>query len=494
MSLRGSPLRVASVPTLPSASSPFMKPAHGTGSGRILAASIAANVVLVIALLLWVGLDSMPLPTESRIASEQSSESAILLTRLKGDVQVLHGYLESAKQSMEEEIHTGSRSDKAILPAVQQAVQHQPEALQQQLLDLRGKVQELRQQNTQLEAELNATADERVWLTVGIPTVPRRNEADYLTRTLETLLQELPSDSTDPLYARVRVLVMNNRPGNHSVFYAVKERVRSGPEGDLFVAKARLYLAMVDNPGTLPDPTPDMPDPDDLNNPTNRPGREVRRQTCDLITLLEMAEPLSHYYLFMEDDFRVCPYAIRIMDYIVRKLNAVPSTAAWLAVRLSYGMNGILITVKNLPSLISYMRTHTARLPPDLLWLEWFQGRRPETWDAVRGHPLYVYHKNLLDHIGALSSFAVRPERLPFPRCFDSMATVWSIHTKERFNDKACGHTDLSPCPRDDGAEAWTHHHVTWPYQVDDTERDHPATPPPAPVLPTNISLTAAAS
>ena len=79
-------------------------------------------------------------------------------------------------------------------------------------------------------------------------------------------------------------------------------------------------------------------------------------------------------------------------------------------------------------------RMHTARLPPDLLWLEWFQGRRPETWDAVRGHPLYVYHRNLLDHIGALSSFAVRPERLPFPRCFDSMATVWSIHTKERFN------------------------------------------------------------
>ena len=53
---------------------------------------------------------------------------------------------------------------------------------------------------------------------------------------------------------------------------------------------------------------------------------------------------------------RVCPYAIRIMGYIVRKLNAVPSTASWLAVRLSYGMNGILIPVKNLPSLISYMR------------------------------------------------------------------------------------------------------------------------------------------
>ena len=79
-------------------------------------------------------------------------------------------------------------------------------------------------------------------------------------------------------------------------------------------------------------------------------------------------------------------------------------------------------------------RAHTARLPPDLLWLEWFQGRAQETWDTVRGHPLYVYHKNLLDHIGTHSSFAIRPDRLPFPQCFDSMAKVWSIHPLERFN------------------------------------------------------------
>lgn len=41
--------------------------------------------------------------------------------------------------------------------------------------------------------------------------------------------------------------------------------------------------------------------------------REVRKQTCELITLLEMAQPLSHYYLFMEDDFRCArtPYAVR---------------------------------------------------------------------------------------------------------------------------------------------------------------------------------------
>ena len=52
----------------------------------------------------------------------------------------------------------------------------------------------------------------------------------------------------------------------------------------------------------------------------------------------------------------------------------------------------------------------------------------------MRGHPLYVYHKNLLDHIGTHSSFAIRPDRLPFPQCYDSMAKVWSIHPLERFN------------------------------------------------------------
>ena len=62
---------------------------------------------------------------------------------------------------------------------------------------------------------------EKAWLTVGIPTVPRKNEADYLTRTLESLLEELPLDPTDPMYANVRIVVMNNQKGNHSVFYKV---------------------------------------------------------------------------------------------------------------------------------------------------------------------------------------------------------------------------------------------------------------------------------
>jgi len=56
---------------------------------------------------------------------------------------------------------------------------------------------------------------------IGIPTVPRRNGTDYLTRTLASLLEELPLDPTDVLFRRVKVIVMNNRPGNHSAWSKV---------------------------------------------------------------------------------------------------------------------------------------------------------------------------------------------------------------------------------------------------------------------------------
>jgi hypothetical protein len=64
----------------------------------------------------------------------------------------------------------------------------------------------------------------------------------------------------------------------------LKERLQRGSHSDPFVAKARVYVAMLDNPGSSPDPTPDAPDPDDFNNPTNRPGRQAPCQHHDLPT------------------------------------------------------------------------------------------------------------------------------------------------------------------------------------------------------------------
>lgn len=129
---------------------------------------------------------------------------------------------------------------------------------------------------------------------------------------------------------------------------------------------------------------------------------EVRKQTCDLITLMEMGAATSQYYMFMEDDFRVCAPAafapfflvmlarararftlnsspggeagtvgrcnhfVRASHYIIDKANREHPN--WLAIRVSYGMNGIIMRSADLNLLSKYLRDGTARLPPDLLW------------------------------------------------------------------------------------------------------------------------------
>jgi len=274
---------------------------------------------------------------------------------------------------------------------------------------------------------------------IGITSAPRPGGISYLASTLASLLAELPDSADDPLGpAAVEVLVMNMEPGAHDAFYAA----RAGVGGS---AKGRAYLRFLDRPGPCEDPTPDAPPVDDLNNPRNRPGKEVRRQTCDVATLLEAAAPRGRHYLFMEDDFETCGHALRALRYAL--LKAALRAPDWLALRVSYGMNGIAMRQEDLPALAAYLRQHAARLPPDLLWQEWAsRGGEPTGASAARRRPLLVFRQNLLAHTGAVSSFAVRPHRRAWPGCYAPMATVWSLAAAEKFDADGCAEEDLSPC------------------------------------------------
>jgi len=286
---------------------------------------------------------------------------------------------------------------------------------------------------------------QRNWLFLGIPTVPRRNNMDYLSTTLNTLLDQLPSDPADPFRNKIKAVIMNNKPGEHEVYTNAKRAHQSASD------PKNMLLEFMDNPGLIPDPAPHLPDPDDLNNPTNRPGHEVRKQTCDLITLMEMGANTSDYYMFMEDDFRVCPHFVRATHYVIDKANL--QHPSWLAIRVSYGMNGIVMKSADLRLLSAYLRQHTARLPPDLLWQEWVSDAHKNP--QIRGRPLLVYKHNLLDHIGTVSSFAIRPNRPKWPGCYESMASVWSLSRMEQF-DRRCMHDDISPCEnKQSGGPDW---------------------------------------
>ena len=55
----------------------------------------------------------------------------------------------------------------------------------------------------------------------------------------------------------------------------------------------------------------------------------------------------------------------------------------WLALRVSYGFNGVIVHQPDLASLADHLAGHFDRRPPDHLLFEWFSGERPETRSAL---------------------------------------------------------------------------------------------------------------
>ena len=62
---------------------------------------------------------------------------------------------------------------------------------------------------------------------------------------------------------------------------------------------------------------------------------------------------------------------IPVLQYIVRKANLLPNLTNWLGIRISYGMNGVLLRSADVPSFVSVLRKGVTVKPPDLLWRDW---------------------------------------------------------------------------------------------------------------------------
>ena len=291
------------------------------------------------------------------------------------------------------------------------------------------------------------------YLAIGINTVPRRGDPDYLRRTVHALLDNLPEDEDDPLYGRVTIAIMNcGEPGKHKVYYEVKEEL-ANPHGAY--AGKRVYIDFLESPRKYKDPTPNAPDPDDLNNPTNRPGRHVRKQSLDVISVMDVLMGKARYYMFMEDDFVACANMFRALAYAIAKANALHADR-WFGMRVSYGMNGIIIKDEHCLPLKQLLLSKVAKLPPDLNWIEFYRNQ------VRQGHPLVVFEQNLLEHIGGTSSFAVRPNRPNWPGCFASMHAVWSLQQDEKFQPQCKSRNDISPCQSPGAPPDWALKKAVW--------------------------------
>jgi hypothetical protein len=334
-------------------------------------------------------------------------------------------------------------------------------------------------------------------LVIGIPSMRRQGDADYVLRTLHYLLSQTvtngtgllapggqgASDVPGPHPLRIRVLAMDNtrQPGAHVAFEAAAARYCRGAAGAggagaealgpctpaqalghalLRAPRSALTLAWNGQPR--------LQDGEDAGD-DNFPGARVRAQSRDVVALLQLAHALHASdgsgaggaegamaaYMFLEDDFRVCAQGLRALALGLARAGALhpgsaPEAPAWNALRVSYGLNGGILRGEDVPVFGGYLARHLARRPPDHLLVEWFAGERPESAEHKRGRPHAAFRYNVLEHFGASSSLRGKAAPL-YAVCYAELneGVVFEV---EAFKAAQCAHDVVWPCwARGDG-------------------------------------------
>ncbi|CAM9352653.1 unnamed protein product, partial [Ectocarpus fasciculatus] len=282
------------------------------------------------------------------------------------------------------------------------------------------------------------------WLVIGIPTVARPNNEDYLLKTLAAMAAQFPDNPSDLYYHQVLVVVVNVQspelnPNPHTRFEearALYALTAGHPKAHYFKFiqadphEVSLSLDLKKNAVGK-----------DLGS-ANVPGKMVRKQTRDVALVLTKSVNLGKHYLFLEDDMEVCAFALTSFQYVLNKASLYHPD--WLAIRASYGMNGIFMHNKDLLVFADYLRKNQVRRPPDHLVVEWFAGETAESKAYKGGRANIGFRYNLFDHLGVSSSLRAAKQS-SFPRCYEKLG-VPTVFAVEAFDPKACGKDDMWPC------------------------------------------------
>ena len=265
------------------------------------------------------------------------------------------------------------------------------------------------------------------WLRFVIVTVGRTPETDYLLRTLETLFSVAPVSPNHPLRQSSEIVVVNNHnpPEEHSVFLRAQK----------YYGRRVTFLNKADTTGNC------VP-----GSIKGKAGLKIQRQNCGLVGAMEavLKLPPSEYVLMMEDDWLFCPNGLFALSYFMDKASSYDPN--WIALRVSYGFNGIVLRTSDLISLQTHLAQSYTRRPPDHLVFEWFAGELKETRDYASGRSYRIFRHNLFYHIGSVSTLQTpnKAKKRFNPECF-SLMYDWLLPA-EVFNTTLCPQDDVYPC------------------------------------------------
>ena len=296
-------------------------------------------------------------------------------------------------------------------------------------------------------------------LVIAVNTIPRPAdnvtglEPDYLLQLLQSISKQVDS-ATEGKFV---VYVLNLRPGDHALF-ATAHRMYHADRHFVFAEThpdmedgAAAQQAEIDGLGGTAD------DAGDGTQGIPLPGLRNRQQTRDVARLTRLVHhrfARTPYTLLIEDDFVLCDGALTKLNGLVAPDNGIEMD--WTAIRVSYGLCGVMLQRKDLLAFASYLLEMQFYRPVDILAYYWFARESSQRQPLALAHygsgrTNFNYRHNLLKHIGAVSTYPGRPVR-QFAGCGRDVLVVWSLHKHERFDLDSCPSYMLSPCP---AVEPW---------------------------------------
>lgn len=270
------------------------------------------------------------------------------------------------------------------------------------------------------------------FITFIITTVSR--STPYLEKTLNSILDQLPPPNIihNPFVHTVRIYIVNNNPieKKHDEYERIKNLCSQ--QETVFGKKCSNYVIF----SALGTRKRIVGKSDGYQN-------KVLQQTSDVAKAFElMNEELqkipSQYFIIMEDDWLLCKNAWISLQYLINKVETQFTPSDWIALRFSYGLNGILFQGSDLPALKDFFLSKLSSLsPPDHLIYEFMKSHHE------KNRKIIVFRHNLYNHIGDISSLVQR--KRANPGCFGYMYD-W-LQPLEIFDNANCPYDDISPCP-----------------------------------------------
>jgi hypothetical protein len=263
-------------------------------------------------------------------------------------------------------------------------------------------------------------------------TISRPDGQDYLYKAISSLHHSVTND--DDVVGRVLVFhPRNSSTHQHLVF----EKTKHEFESKQFIFEEKDCLNTTDYDGITSDKG--------IWRPVTT--KDVQ-QNNDLIAMLAQVKSSfcqneNNLFMIMEDDFEHCTHS---MHHFRRVLFAATLYYPnWVGIRVSYGLNGIILRCQHVNDIYQYMITSRFKGPADsLLGVFWDQLGKDES-NAV----FLTYQHNLLHHIGEVSSIVsggLMTNRV-YPGCYDVLQTGAVM---EMFDAVKCYNKEFTPCKNPD--------------------------------------------